>query len=80
MSPASGHGAWTFDIVGYDGFHSGACRVFAIILLASAPKGNRAGPVGIGVHHRLYRDNAYHRLPRRHPRFLLNRCRQRTPG
>jgi hypothetical protein len=39
MSPASGVRARSFDIVGYDGFHSGARRVFAIILLASAPKG-----------------------------------------
>jgi hypothetical protein len=80
MPPATPRRARSFDIVGDYGFHAGARGVFAVILLASAPKGNRAGPVGIGVHHRLYRDNAHHRLSRRHCRFLVNHCRQRTAG
>ena len=36
--------------------------------------------MGIGVHHRLYRDNADHRLPRSRRRSLVNHCRQRASG
>jgi hypothetical protein len=31
-------------------FHAGPCRVPSVALMASTPRGNSAGPVGIGVH------------------------------
>ena len=52
------------------------CRVPSVALMASAPKGNCAGPVGIGVHNRVCRDNSYHRPPRHDPQLLVDRCRQ----
>ena len=44
--------------------------------MAAAPKGNCAGPVGIGVHNRVCRDDAYHRPPRHDPQLLVDHCRQ----
>ena len=44
--------------------------------MAAAPKGNCAGSVGIGVHHRVCRDDAYHRPPRHDPQLLVDHCRQ----
>jgi len=44
--------------------------------MAPAPKGNCAGPVGIGVHHCVCRNDAYHHPPRHDPQLLVDHCRQ----
>jgi diguanylate cyclase (GGDEF)-like protein len=44
--------------------------------MASTPQGNSAGPVGIGVHNRVCRDDTYHRPPRHGSQFLVHYCRQ----
>src|SRR5215471_14221083 len=71
-------GAQSLGFVGYYGFHAGACRVSAVALMASAPEGNCAGPLGLGVHHRVCGDDTNYRPPRQDSRLLVDHCRQRT--
>ena len=52
----------------------------AVALMASASEGNCAGPLGIGLHHRVCGDDTYHRPPRHDPRLLVDHRRQRTSG
>jgi GGDEF domain-containing protein len=52
----------------------------SVALMATASKGNGAGLVGVGLHHRLRRDDTYHCPSRRGPQLLVDRRRQRTSG
>ena len=72
--------ARSFDIVGDYRLHAGPCRVPSVAFMASAPKGNRAGPMGNGVYNRLRRDDTYHRPPEHDTRLLVDHCRQCTSG
>ena len=47
--------------------------------MVAAPKGDCAGHVGIGLHHRLCRNNAYHPRPRHDRQLLIDCCRQCAP-
>src|SRR5262252_7023373 len=75
-----GPGAQSLAVVGYYSFHAGGCRVSAVALMASAPKGDCPGPLGIGLHHGVCGDDPYYRPARHDPRPVVYHRRQRTSG
>ena len=72
--------ARSFAFAGHYSFHAGACRVSAVALVASAPEGNRACPLGFGLYHGVCGDDTYHHPPRHDPRLLVDHYRQCTSG